>query len=380
MSFDVDAARAQFPGLASEWALLDNAGGSQILGQAAERVREFLVSSNVQLGGAYGPSELAGERVREGSRAVAAWMGARDEQEVVLGVSTTLLLANLAAAMRWQAGDEVVVTNCDHESNIGPWRRLAARGVEVKEWRVHRESGRLRAEELAPLLGKRTRLVCFTHVSNLLGVVSDVEEITRLAHAHGAQVCVDGVAFAPHRRPDVAAWDVDWYVFSLYKTYGPHLAALYGKRERLRELQGINHFFIGEDALPDKLQPGGVPYELVHALPAVCAYLRALPAAEVAAHEAALTARLTGWLRGRRGVRLLAAPEVPTVSFVAEGRAAAEVAARVARHKVGIKAGHFYAKRLVDALGVPAVVRASLVHYNTAAEVDRLIAALDEAL
>lgn len=377
---DLEKVRAQFPGLASEWALLDNAGGSQMLGRAADRVREFLVGSNVQLGGAYALSELAGERVKEGGRALAAQIGARDASEVVLGTSTTQLLLNLSFAMSFRDGDEVIVTNCDHESNIGPWRRLAARGVVVKEWRVDRESALLRGEDLVPLLGPRTRLVCFTHVSNLLGAVNDVPALTRLVHAHGAEVCVDGVAYAPHRPLEVGAWDVDYYVFSLYKVYGPHLAALYGKRERLLPLSNLNHFFIAADDLPYKLQPGSAPYELVHSLPAVCEYLEALPAAEVRAHEARLTARLVEWLRARRGVRLVGRAEVPTVSFTVDGRDAAELPAQVARHKVGIKSGHFYAKRLVDALGVPGVVRASLVHYNTLDEVDRLIAALDRVL
>ncbi|HUS68225.1 MAG TPA: aminotransferase class V-fold PLP-dependent enzyme [Kofleriaceae bacterium] len=380
MTLDLDGIRAQFPGLATDWALCDNAGGSQILGRAADRVHAFLVGSNVQLGGAYALSELAGERVREGSRALAAQIGAADPSELVLGTSTTQLLANLALAMSFSPGDEVIVTDCDHESNIGPWRRLEARGVVVKTWSVDRESATLRQDELVPLLGPRTRLVCFTHVSNILGAVNDVAALTALVHAHGAQVCVDGVAYAPHRKLDVAAWDVDYYVFSLYKVYGPHLAALYGKRKRLLRLASLNHFFIPDDDLPYKLQPGSVPYELCHALPAVCEYLDALPFSAVKTHEARLTTRLTTWLRERRGVRLVGRAEVPTVSFTVDGVAAGEIPARVARHQVGIKSGHFYAKRLLDGLGLPGVVRASLVHYNTVGEVDRLIAALDEAL
>ncbi len=383
MTLDLTWVRAQFPSLASEWALLDSAGGSQILGRVIERVREFYLTSNVQLGGAYAPSVLAGERVAAAGVGLQQFFGAREACELVQGASSTQLLANLAQAFApsLKPGDEIVVTDCDHEANIGPWRRLASRGVVVREWRVDHESFALRAEDLEPLLGPRTRLVCFTHASNLLGVVHPVEEWTRLVHAHGAQVCVDGVAFAPHRPLAVAAWDVDYYVCSLYKVFGPHQAALYGKRERLLALAKLNHEFIGDDEVPYKLQPGGVSYELAHALGGIFEYLREVPAAEIQAHETRLLERLLGYLRGKRGVRLIGRPEVPTISFTVDGRRASEIVEAVAQRKVGIKHGHFYAKRLCDALGLSdGVVRASLVHYNTLDEVDRLAAALEEAL
>ncbi|MCA1663927.1 MAG: aminotransferase class V-fold PLP-dependent enzyme, partial [Myxococcales bacterium] len=266
---DVEGARAQFPGLASEWILLDNAGGSQMVASAADRVAEFYRTSNVQLGGSYAPSRLAAERVSAGHAALARWLHC-DADELVLGTSTTQLLNNLALAMSPQmaAGDELIVTDVDHESNIGCWRRLAAtRGAVVKEWRVDGDTLALRLEDLAPLMSDKTRLVCFTQASNLVGTVHDVAAIARFVHERGARVCVDGVAFAPHRPIDVRGWEVDYYVCSVYKIYGPHLACLYGKRELLAALAGINHFFI-EDA-PYKLQPGHAPYELVAALDAV---------------------------------------------------------------------------------------------------------------
>lgn len=390
MALDLDAVRRQFPALGDEWALFDNAGGSQILGAAIDRIVEFLRTSNVQLGGSYALSRLAGERVAAGGAALARWMGC-DPAELVIGSSTTQLLGNLAQAMAGQlaAGDELVVTNVDHESNIGCWRRLAAaRGAVVKEWRVDPETLLLRAEDLAPLLSSRTRLVAFTQASNLVGSAHDVAAIARLAHAYGARVCVDGVAFAPHRPIDVRGWDVDYYVFSLYKVYGPHLAVLYGRRALLEGLAGINHFFIGERDVPYKLQPGNVTYELVHALPAVVAYLESLAFGDVAAHERALVARLLEFLGARDGVRILGEraatlTRLPTVSFTVAGQHAAEVVRAVDAARVAIKAGDFYARRLVDALGLGAqggVVRASMVHYNSAAEVDRLIAALDRAI
>jgi len=383
---DLPAIRARFPGLAGDWVLLDNAGGSQILGAAIDRVVELLTTSNVQLGGSYAPSRLAGERVAAGHAALARWIHC-DPSELVLGTSTTQLLNNLALAMRAQIapGDELVVTDCDHESNIGAWRRLAAeRGATIREWKVAPDTLALRIEDLVPLLSSKTRLVAFTQASNLVGTVHDVGAITRVVHDHGARVCVDGVAFAPHRPVDVRGWDVDYYVCSVYKIYGPHLACLYGKH--FAELAGINHFFI-EDA-PYKLQPGHAPYELVASLDAVVEYLESLDFAAVAAHERALAARLLAFLDGVRGVRVLgertpSATRVPTISFSVDDMQAADVVRAVDAERIGIKHGDFYARRLVDRLGLGArggVVRASMVHYNTSDEIDRLCAALEPIL
>ncbi len=387
---DLDAVRARFPALGGDFVFFDNAGGSQILGAAIDRVVEFFTTSMVQLGGSYALSQLAGERVADGQRALARWLGC-DPSEVVIGNSTTQLLANLTLAMApgFAPGDEIIVTDVDHESNIGCWARLqAARGVVVKTWHVDEETLTLRLDVLERLMSARTRLVCFTQASNLVGSIHPVADITRFVHERGALVCVDGVAYAPHRPIRPRAWDVDYYVFSVYKVYGPHLACVYGRRELLAALRGINHFFIGDDEVPYKLQPGHVTYELAHALPAVVAYLEWLDFDAVAAHERALAARLLEFLGGVRGVRVLGEARasenrVPTVSFTVEGTHASEVVRAVDARRIGIKHGDFYARRLVDRLGLGArggVVRASMVHYNTLAEVDRLCAALAPVL
>ena len=396
--FPVDFVRHQFPALAGEWTFLDNAGGSQILGRVVDRIADYLCTSNVQLGASYAVSRAATARVSAAAEGVAALMNAGDAHEVVLGASTTQLLQNLAHAMApgLAAGDEIVVTNVDHESNIGPWRRLEARGVVVKEWKVDAVTLALDVAGLEPLMTARTRLVCFTHCSNVVGSIHPVAEITRFVHARGAQVCVDGVAYAPHRAIDVRAWDVDYYVFSLYKVYGPHVAALYGKRARLLALSGINHFFIGPSEVPYKLQPGNVCFELVHGAGGIGDYLAELareagaPAFDgIAAHEEALAARLLGFLGAHPRVKVLGCRDpakearVPTVSFVVEGRASSSVPPFTDAARIGIRFGDFYARRLVDALGLgprDGVVRVSMVHYNTLAEVDRLVAVLDDAL
>ncbi len=408
-ALDVAAARRRFPALASGFAFFDNAGGSQILGSVADAIRDYLLTSNVQLGASYEISRRATERVAAGVRAAAALMNAAEPAEIVLGPSTTQLLANLGRAMAPSLGpgDEVIVTDADHESNVGPWVRLAERGVAVRVWEVEPDSQELATSRLAALLTERTRLVCMPYVSNVIGSIHPVAEAVRLAHAAGAQLLVDAVACAPHRAIDVRALDVDYCVLSLYKVFGPHNAALYGKRERLLDLAGINHFFFGRDAIPAKLQPGGATYELAAGLPAVVAYLdelgggsgtpeaaagrRPLEAAfdAIAAHEERLVAPLLDFLAGRRGVRILGRREadrrvrVATVSFTVAGRRPEEITAHLDARGIGARHGDFYARRLLAALGLleaGGVVRVSMAHYNSAEEVAKLVQHLDEVL
>jgi cysteine desulfurase family protein (TIGR01976 family) len=388
MSFSPQDARARFPGLSTPWALLDNAGGSQMLGTAIERVQEAFLTSNVQPGGTYPASVLAAERTEAATRAWAACVNAADPREIVFGASTTQLLQNLSRAIEpsIRPGDEIIVCEADHESNIGPWVRLEARGASIRWWRVNPETFELSLDDLSRLLTPRTRLLAFGHVSNVLGHVNPAAEAVRLAHAVGAKVVVDGVAFAPHRRVDVRALGADYYVASLYKIYGPRQSMLYGRLDLLQGLAPINHFFLPADKLPHKLAPGGLSFELVHGAGAVPEYLATLDFEGVAAHESALAERVLSFLRGR--VKIIGRPKgavdrLPTISFAIPGRDAAELPPRLEVHGIGIKAGDFYARRLCDALGLTArggVVRASFAHYNTLEEADRLLAALDEAI
>ena len=240
---DVGFARSHFPALDQGWALFDNAGGSVAPRTVIDRATDYLRRYMVQLGASYRASAEALELVERGKRAAAELLGA-EAGEIVIGPSSTMNVLVLAGALgsTLKAGDEVVVTNLDHEANSGAWRRLAERGVVVKQWNFDPESYALLPSDLEPLLSSRTRLVCFTHCSNLIGTIHDVAGIARLAHAAGARVVVDGVAFAPHRRVDVKALGVDCYLVSLYKVFGPHLAALYCRRELLSEMPNQNHF------------------------------------------------------------------------------------------------------------------------------------------
>lgn len=406
-ALDLDRLRAEFPALAGDWVFLDNAGGSQVLRRVADRVRDYLLTSSVQLGASYAPSQRAGEKVLEARRAVAELIHAPEDDAVVMGGATTALMFMLTQALRpgVKPGDEIIVTQTDHEANIGGWMRLQEAGAVVRVWELDRDSLALELDALDRLLSPRTTWVAMTHASNILGSINPVEAVAQRVHAAGARLCVDAVAYAPHRLVDVQACGADVVVFSFYKVFGPHHAVMWVQRELLRSLPSLNHYFIGPDVMPYKLQPGNVNYELSYGCIGIRDYLvdtgTALGAAGTprermqaafdafAAHEDRLAERLLSYLRGQPSVRIVGRPSaadgrrVPTISFVVAGRASEAVVRHVDGHGIGIRFGDFYARRLVEALGLQAhggVVRVSMAHYNTEAEIDRLIAALDEVV
>lgn len=405
--FPIDFVRQQFPALAGDWTFFDNAGGSQTLKQVVDRIREYLLTSDVQLGASYAVSQLAGDRVAKAAQGMATLINAKSPSEVVMGSSTTLMLRILALCLvqTWNPGDEVIVTNCDHEANIGAWVDLEKQGIKIKVWRINPETLQLHLEDLKLLLSDRTRLVAFTHASNILGTINPVKEITQLVHQQGAMVCVDGVAYAPHRLIDVQDLDVDFYAFSFYKAYGPHYALLYGKQEHLLAIPGINHYFIKETDIPYKFQLGNVNFELSYGMLGLCDYLSEL--AQVAygeqtapdlrsqmrqafelmsIQEEEIGDCFLKYLTSQSNIRIIGQPQanrssrVPTISFVVEGVNSESITQHVDQYKIGIRFGDFYAKRLIEYLGLAkqaGVVRVSMVHYNTTAEVDRLIQVLE---
>ena len=405
---DVEFARAHFPALADGWAFFENAGGSYVPRSVIERVTAYMTESQVQPGAGYAPSAAAAERMAKGRLAVAQMINA-DADEVLVGPSTTANVYALGHAIRpWlEPGDEVVVTDLDHEANNGAWRRLAEIGAVVKEWRVDPATAELDPAALEPLLGPRTRLVCVTHCSNITGAFNDIAAIARMVHAAGGLLFVDGVAFAPHRAIDVRALDVDFYGFSPYKVYGPHLGVLYGKREHLIAAEGQNHFFFRAGDVPDKIAPGYANHELTAGLAGIADYFDQLhahhfaPAANnfheracdvfglFADHEARLAGRFADFVASESRIRPIgraggaAAARAPIFSFTVRGMKSAELPPRLEAAKVAIRNGDFYAVRLMGALGLDAddgVVRASMVHYNSAEDVDRLIDGLEKAL
>lgn len=407
-SLDLSFVRAHFPALNGEWVFMDNAGGSQILRPVVDRITEQLYGSHVQHGASYALSQLSMQRVREATAAMATLVNAREPEEIVMGGATTLLirLLSLSFAQTLQAGDEIIVSNSDHEANVSPWMDLQKQGIVVHIWKIRPDTLRFDLEDLAALLTDRTRLVALTHTSNVLGTLNPIKEIARLVHDRGALICVDGTAHAPHRLVDVQDLDVDFYVFSTYKVYGPHYALMYGKKELLLRLPGLNHYFIREDELPYKFQPGNVNFELCYGMLGLADYLSAVAEHHSSApatlrekmalafdlfsrHEERLAGRLLTFLHTKPGIRIIGesspsrALRVPTICFVQEGRNSDDIVNSVDPHKVAIRYGDFYAKKLIQDLGLSAqngVVRVSMVHYNTLEEVDRLIAALEGVL
>ncbi|RJE79207.1 cysteine desulfurase-like protein [Paracoccus sp. JM45] len=404
---DMAHVHAQFPGLRDDWVFFDNAGGSQIVRPAVDRMVEFLYQRNVQTGGSYAVSQAASEALITGRQAAATLVNAARPEEIVFGASTTVLMQNLCAAMRSQfsEGDEVIVTMADHESNIGPWMRLQEFGVTLKFWPLNAETGDLQLSDLASLMTDRTRLVCVTHVSNILGKVHPVAEFARFIHDHGALICVDAVAYAPHRAIDVQAWDIDYYAFSLYKSYGPHGAMMYGKYDLLAELDGLYHYFYGKDKVPGKLEPGNPSYEVAFSVDGIVEYLTGLArhhgatgdrrALVVAAYdlitrqEDMLTDRLLGWLATRDDCHVVGdtvnvnSTRVPTIAFKFDGVNSGDVARAMDDFGIAMRFGDFHSRRLVEELGLDhdgGVLRVSMVHYNTVEQVDRLTDALTQIL
>jgi selenocysteine lyase/cysteine desulfurase len=335
---------------------------------------------------------------------LAAMMGvARDE--VSFGPSTsanTYVLAN--AVRQWLRGTDgaVVVTNQDHEANSGVWRRLADEGIEVREWRIDPQTGHLDPAALRPLLADgRARLVCFPHCSNVVAEINDVAEISAMARAAGARTCVDGVSYAPHGFPDVTKLGCDVYLFSAYKTYGPHQGIMVIRRDFGMALPGQGHFF-NHDVLYKRHTPAGPDHAQVAACAGMADYVDALaahhgigggPAERAAgvhdlmrAQEIARLAPLMDYLAARNDIRLIgprrAENRAPTVA-VALDRPAEPVAAALAPHGIMAGGGDFYAVRPLQAMGVDldrGVLRLSFVHYTSDDDIRRLIRALDVVL
>ena len=400
--------RGWFPPLANGWAYFENAGGSYVPSTVIDRITTHMRVSQLQPAWPAAPSRLAKDHLDTGQRQLAEMIHA-DPDEIIVGPSTTMNVYVLAQGLRplFAGGDEVVVTNQDHEANGGAWRRLDEFGIVIREWRVDPKTGDLDPADLDGLLNERTRLVCFPHCSNVVGSLNPVAEITAAAHAAGAMVCVDGVAYAAHGGIDVKAWDVDFYLFSLYKLYGPHLGVLYGKRERIAAARNQNHFFHDGNP-PETLHPGGLSYESVAGIQGIGDYLdiahdhhfsdrpadfcsRAARVFELfTAQEEALATRFVDYLERKPQIRLIGratgdrARRLPTFSFLVEGRRSRDIVEALAEREIIIGHGHFYGYRVVEALGVAdlddGVVRVSMVHYNTLEEVDRLTAALDEVV
>ncbi len=407
MLLDLEFVRSQFPAFdepsLEHQAFFENAGGSFACRQVIDRLTRFYRERKVQPYGAYDASRLGGEEMDEARTRLAAMLGLETE-ELSFGPSTTQNVYVLAQAFRQMLceGDEIIVTDQDHEANSGPWRRLADEGMTIREWRIDPDTGHLDPAALQEILSERTRLVCFPHCSNVVGEVNDVASICRMVHASGAVACVDGVSFAPHGLPDVGALGADIYLFSAYKTFGPHQGVMAIRRNLGMRLPNQGHFFNG-GTLFSRFTPAGPDHAQIAASAGIADYLDALHAHHFApeadpcrrvlqvrnlieVHETGLLQPLLDFLRGKNRLRLLgpgrAEGRAPTVAVCCDD-SCADTATELASRGLMVGSGDFYAVRPLRAMGVDptqGVLRMSFVHYTSESDVERLIQALDQIL
>ncbi|THY92426.1 PLP-dependent transferase [Aureobasidium pullulans] len=394
-TFDVTALRKHFPALDKKQVYFDNAGGSQVIKEVIDSVSEYLSGTNVQLGASYPVAQKSTNLFAAGKDAVAKYINANSD-EVVLGPSTTQLFRNLSLALyeHLTPGSEIILSKLDHEANVASWLQMAEwRNLTVKWWDApDKQNPKLEPSVLKSLLSEKTKLVCCTHTSNILGTISDIKQIAKTVHTvPGALLCIDAVAYAPHRQVDMRDLDVDFYCFSWYKVYGPHIAMLYAKQSSQSSLQTLGHYFKGSATLEDKLGLAAANYELTASIPKVCEYLSQIPWDAISGHEEKLQGILIDYLNSRSDVKIWgepvadAAKRVPVISWTVDGRSSKDIVDAVeAKSDFGFRWGAFYSNRLVqEVMGldpVDGVVRVSLVHYNTEDEIKQFVKVLDEVL
>jgi len=406
-ALDLDFVRSQFPAFEQEslsgWAFFENAGGSYAARQTIDRLHRFYTETKVQPYAPYPASASGGRQMDDAYVRLAGALNV-GEDEVHIGPSTSQNTYVLAKAFRetWSDGDEIIVTNQDHEANSGVWRRLADQGIVVREWGLNPETGLLNLDDLDALITDRTKLAAFPHCSNIIGFENPVAEICATFAAAGVTTVVDGVSSAPHGLPDVSSLGADVYLFSAYKTWGPHQGVMTVRRSVCDSLPNQNHFF-NDGEIHKRLVPAGPDHAQVAAMNGVVDYIDAvheahfddgaLPSERAQRvhdlfrnHETAILAPLLDFLASRNDARIVGPAtvenRVPTVA-VTTTRNPHEIAESLVEHRVMASAGGFYAVRVLEAMGIPldpGVLRLSFVHYTSPAEIDQLIAALDATL
>jgi cysteine desulfurase family protein (TIGR01976 family) len=407
ISLDVDYVKAQFPAFSdpksSKWSFFENAGGSYVPTNVIEHLNHFMTSTKVQPYAEFDTSAIAGDNMDQATKLFAEMINAKID-EIIIGGSTTMNMYVLSNAMRalLKPGDEVIVTNQDHEANVGAWRRLAEHGMIIKEWQINPKTAELDIDDLKSLLSNKTRLVAVTHCSNIVGSINDLKSIAKLVHEYDAYIVGDGVSYAPHGFPDVKDLDVDFYAFSLYKTFGPHLGLLYGKKEILSKLPNQNHEFLEGD-VPYTLNPGGPNHEELSCLIGVYEYFNNLyehhfPDKEastrgkieavnelIAKHEMEIANPLLDYINSRDDINLIGKNKIenkdraPTIAFTIKNKSSKNVSSELVKNGIATRNDNFYAWRCLKALGIntdDGVVRTSMVHYNTHEDVNNLISAL----
>ena len=406
---DLDFVRSQFPAfkdpLCKDWSFFENAGGSYVPQQVIERLKNFMISTKVQPYAEYPMSKIAGDNMDKATELFANMINANNK-EIIIGGSTSVNLYVLSNALKYslKPGDEVIVTNQDHEANISPWRRLSEVGAKVIEWKINLETAELDIDTFENLLTDKTKIVAVTHCSNIVGTVNNLKKITELSHKKNAIVIGDGVSFAPHGFPNVKDLGVDFYTFSLYKTYGPHLALLYGKEEILKTLPNQNHHFL-EGSYPYTINPGGPNHEELASLIGIYEYFMALYKHHynndklsirekvqkvnklIADHEEEIANPILNYIYNREDLNLIGRKIIsnkdraPTIAFTSNNKTSKEVSKILVSNKIATRNDNFYAWRCLEAMGIDTedgIIRLSLTHYNSKKDSDLVIKALNK--
>ncbi len=394
----VDDIRAHFPALdrlhnGLPVAYFDGPGGTQVPRAVVDAMADYLYCHNANTHWNYPTSAETDEMIERSRGALADFLGA-DPAELIFGANATTLAfhASRAIGRTLQPGDEILTTELDHHANVGPWQALALeRGCVIRSVEMNLQSGELDWNDFESKVTKKTKLVAVGAASNALGTINDVPRAVRLARSVGALAFVDAVHYAPHHLVDVRQWDCDFLTTSAYKFYGPHIGAMYCRRELLESLP-FAKVAPSSNAAPERAETGTLNHEGMAGAAAAVDFLatlapgdsrrQSLAAALDAIHARSLPLVDQLWhgLASIDGVTLYGppptAPRTSTVSFTVRGVPSGEVAARLAERGVFVSSGNFYAMTVVDRLGLApeGLVRAGCAIYTTAAEVARLVA------
>lgn len=396
MTFDVASARAQFPALThNPLIFLDNPAGTQVPQRVIEAVVKYYQQDNANSGGYFSTSQRTDTLRQSARETLAAFLNANRPEEIVFGANMTTLTLSVSRAIgqTLREGDELIVTQMDHDANINPWL-LAARdhGAEVKWVRLDPETGQLDLTSFEQALSHKTRWVCVGHAANALGTINPIQKMAEMAHAFGARIFVDAVQSAPHLPIDVQALDVDMLVCSAYKFYGPHVGVLYGKYTLLEALMPYK-VRPAHDEAPDKWETGTASFETIAGTAAAVEYLATFGEGknlrerllssyhQIMQHENKLVWHLIAGLKEipHLEIRGIIEPEwaalrVPTVIFRLPKPSPDEIAQALARANICVWSGHYYAIETMRALGhEDGMVRIGIAHYNTLEEIDQTL-------
>jgi len=407
-ALDLGWVRSQFPSLVQTVnghpaTFLDGPGGTQVPERVIDAISDYLKRDNANTGGAYATSRHTDALIAGARSAMADFLGC-DPDEIVFGPNMTSLTFALSRSIGRELGpgDEIVLTHLDHDANVSPWRALEERGVTIRMAEIHEDDCTLDMDDVARKITERTKLVAVGYASNAVGTINDVAEIVRLAHERGAMAYVDAVHYAPHGPIDVRALDCDFLVCSTYKFFGPHMGVLHGKREHLKRLDPFK-VRANSNTIPNRWEWGTLNHECIAGITACVDYLADLGRqvkASASTRRAAVLAAYDAIGKHERGLMeslicgLLAIPGLklygisdpkrfdrrcPTIAVRIKGHTPLELASQLGERGFFTWDGNYYALNLTERLDVEkdgGFLRIGLAHYNTAEEVERLLAAL----